>query len=269
MQTVLNRIWPGIPKVNHGFLVTWLFVGQFLWPVSPLMGQQNTGRDPLSLVLVKTNIGLYLPHGILAQRFGPGAVVGFDVTKKTEKGWMFSVSGGHMFGGQVLENEILKNIATPSGDIITQAGVFEDYRLRQFGWLLYLRAGKLFDIIGPNPNSGLVVQLGYGLMQHKIWIETPVNNSPQLTTEYKRGYDRLSNGMSFNPFIGYMHLSDNKLINYYIGLDWHVGLTQNRRTINYDSGLRDDRQRFDSMIGLKAGWILPLYKRSEKALLFY
>jgi hypothetical protein len=231
--------------------------------------QQNTAKDGLGIVLVKTHLGGYFPTGILAERFGPGATVGLDISYKTTKGWMFSISGSHMFGGGVRERNILSNISTEGGDIITQTGVFEDYRLKQFGWLLYGRIGKILPIIGPNPNSGLLIELGTGLMQHKIWIETPMNNSPQLTTEYKRGYDRLSNGLSLNPFIGYQHLSNNKLINYYVGLDVHIGMTENRRTINYDTGLRDDRQRTDLMIGIKAGWILPLYKRAEKAMLFY
>lgn len=231
--------------------------------------QQNTQAEGLNLILVKTHISLYLPQLTLAERYGPGSVVGLDITYKTKKGWMYSISGGHMFGGTVRETDIMANIATPSGDIITQSGVFEDYRLRQFGWLLYGRVGKIFPVIGPNPNSGLMLELGGGLMQHKIWIETPVNNSPQLSSVYKRGYDRLSNGYSLNPFLGYQHLSNNKLINFYIGLDVHVGFTQNRRTLNYDTGMRDDRQRTDLMTGIKAGWILPLYKRAEKALLFY
>jgi hypothetical protein len=233
------------------------------------VAQQNTAKEGLGIVLIKTHLGGYTPVGILAERFGTGATVGLDISYKTSKGWMFSISGSHMFGGTVRERNILNNISTDGGDVITQSGVFEDYRLKQFGWLLYGRIGKIFPVVGPNPNSGLLIELGTGLMQHKIWIETPMNNSPQLTTEYKRGYDRLSNGLSLNPFIGYQHLSNNKLINYYVGLDVHIGLTENRRTINYDTGMRDGRQRTDLLIGIKAGWILPLYKRAEKAMLFY
>lgn len=231
--------------------------------------QQNPARDELSLVLVKPNIGLYLPGGDMKNRFGPGAIVGLDVAWKSKSNWQFSLSGGHIFGARVLEDNIMSNISTPSGDIITEAGVFEDYRLRQFGWALYGRVGKVFTIIGPNPNSGLLLQLGYGILQHKIWIETPRGNSPQISTDYKMGYDRLSNGMSFNPFIGYQHLSDNRLINFYVGVDFHYGLTQNRRTVNFDTQMPDTRQRQDLLLGLKAGWILPLYKRDEKAMLFY
>lgn len=233
------------------------------------LAQQDPSRDELSLVLVKPNIGLYFPGGDLDERFGPGAIVGLDIAYKLKNNWQFSVSGGHIFGAQVRETDIMRNITTSSGDIITEAGVFEDYRLRQFGWAVYGRVGKVIPVVGPNQNSGLLLQLGYGIMQHKIWIETPRGNSPQISTEYKKGYDRLSNGMSFNPFVGYQHLSDNRLINFYIGVDFHYGLTQNRRTVNFDTQMPDTRQRTDLLLGLKAGWILPLYKRDEKAMLFY
>jgi hypothetical protein len=234
-----------------------------------IQAQQDPSRDALSLVLVKPHGGIYLPGGHLSQRFGPGAMVGLDVAYKTKGNWQFGLSGSHVFGAPVRENNIMRNITTSSGDIITESGVFEDYRLRQFGWAVYGKVGKIIPVVGPNPNSGLLVELGYGILQHKIWIETPRNNSPQISTEYKKGYDRLSNGMSFNPFIGYQHLSDNKLINFFIGVDFHYAITQNRRTVNFDTGLPDTQQRTDLMLGLKAGWILPLYQRAEKAMLFY
>lgn len=249
--------------MKHRYLLLFLLITASSW------AQQNPARDELSLLLVKPNIGMYLPGGDMKDRFGPGAIVGLDIAWKSKSNWQFSVSGGHVFGATVREDNIMRNISTPSGDIITEAGVFEDYRLRQFGWALYGRVGKVIPVVGPNPNSGLLVQLGYGLLQHKIWIETPRGNSPQISTEYKKGYDRLSNGMSFNPFIGYQHLSDNRLINFYVGVDFHYGLTQNRRTVNFDTQMPDTRQRQDLLLGLKAGWILPLYKRDEKAMLFY
>ncbi|MFN3528630.1 MAG: hypothetical protein ACK417_01740 [Bacteroidia bacterium] len=250
--------------------IKWLIVLALVFVVMKSKAQlQNPGSQELGLMLVKTNIGLYQTTGIMAERFGPGATVGLDIGYKSKKGWLFTISGAHMFGGDIRETDIMSNISTAGGDVITRAGVFEDYRLRQFGWLLYGKVGKIFPVIGPNPNSGLMLELGYGLMQHKIWIETPVNNSPQLSAEYKRGYDRLSNGQSINTFLGYQHLSDNKLINFYIGIDLHTGFTENRRTINYNTQSRDDRKRTDLMIGIRGGWILPLYKRAEKAMLFY
>ena len=163
-------------------IVTCLFLALATWA----MAQQDPSRDALPLVLVKPHGGVYLPGGHLAERFGPGAMVGLDVAYKTKSNWQFSVSGSHIFGAPVRETDIMRNITTSSGDIITEAGVFEDYRLRQFGWAVYGKVGRVFPVVGPNPNSGLLLSLGYGILQHKIWIETPRNNSPQISTEYKK-----------------------------------------------------------------------------------
>jgi hypothetical protein len=42
------------------------------------------------------------------------------------------------------------------------------------------------------------------------------------------------------------------------------GFTQNRRTVNIDTGLKDDRKRMDFFLGLKVGWIIPLFKKLPK-----
>lgn len=233
------------------------------------LAQPANPREPMRSMQVKSWVGMYLPAGDMADRFGNNALVGLDLSYQFKNGWIVGASGGHFFGNQVRERDIMSNIATPSGDIITENGFFENYRLRPFGWAIYGHVGKILPVFGPNKNSGLLIQLGVGVMQHKIWIETPKLASPQLAGDYKKGYDRLTNGLSLNQFIGYHHLSNNKLINFYIGLDLHQGFTQNRRTLNYNTGMADTRQRLDLLIGLKAGWILPLYKRTEKALLYY
>lgn len=231
--------------------------------------QLITPKDPMNIVQVKTWTGFYTPAADLAERFGPMAQVGFEVSYQLKSGWVLGAGGGHIFGNNVRERDIMSNIATPNGDIITEDGVFENYRLRPFGWSIYGRVGKVFPLFGPNPNSGLLIDLGVGVMQHKIWIETPRLASPQLAGDYKKGYDRLTNGLSLNQFIGYQHLSNKKLINFYVGFDFHQGFTQNRRTVNFNTGLADTRNRLDMLVGLKVGWILPLYGRESKEILFY
>ncbi len=231
--------------------------------------QVTDPSKPIRVFQVNTWAGYYASMGNLSQRFGPGALVGLELSQQFKNGWKLGLSGGHFFGAEVLERDIMSNIATPSGDIITEAGIFEDYRLRSFGWALYGRLGKVFPIAGSNPNSGILIDLGVGVFQHKIWIETPTINSPQLMGDYKKGYDRLTNGLSINPFIGYQYLSNNKLINFYAGVDFHNAWTQGRRTVNFNTGLADNTPRIDQLIGFRAGWILPLYRRAEKELMFY
>ena len=224
---------------------------------------------PLSISSVQTHMGILLPAGDLAKRFGAAGQVGLEFGRIVRGKWLMGGNITHLFSNSVREQDIFSNIATESGDVITRDGVFEDYRLRMFGWLMSVRIGHLIPINPARPNRGFSMELGFGLMQHKIRIETPVLNSPQLSAEYKRGYDRLSNGLCVSPALGYLHYAPNRRINYFIRLEGHVAQTRNRRTVNYDTGLPDHRLRRDALWGLRVGWILPLYRRAEKEVNFF
>ena len=224
---------------------------------------------PLSISSVQTHIGILMPAGDMAERFGVAGQVGLEFGRIARGKWLVGGSFTHLFSNSVRERDIFSNIATESGDVITRDGVFEDYRLRMFGWLMSARIGRLIAIDPTRPNRGLSLELGVGVMQHKIKIETPVLNSPQLSADYKRGYDRLSNGLCLSPALGYLHYAPNRRINYFIRLEGHVAQTRNRRTVNYDTGLPDHRLRRDALWGFRAGWILPLYRRAEKEVNFF
>jgi signal transduction histidine kinase len=218
---------------------------------------------------VHTVYGLYRASGDLENRFGTSSIVGLELQRQSPRaGWVWSLRGGHLFGGQVKEIALFGAIATPDGDIITANGIFEDYRLRQFGWFVEGRLGKIIFPLGPQ-GSGIRFDLGMGMLQHKIWIETPNNNSPQLSGEYKRGYDRLCDGLSLSQNLTYQYLAANRRINFQIGLDLIQAFTRERRTVRYDTGLPAHAARHDLLNGLKISWILPIYERSEKAELYF
>ncbi|MFM8976950.1 MAG: hypothetical protein ACKOJE_02755 [Bacteroidota bacterium] len=236
-------------------------------PNKPRLLQYPPWKRPLWQV--HTVYGLYSAGGDLGNRFGPSSIVGLELQRQTPpNGWIWSLRGGHLFGAQVKETSLFGAIATASGDIITANGVFEDYRLRQFGWFVEGRLGKIVFPMGPQ-GSGIRLDLGIGMLQHKIWIETPNNNSPQLSSEYKRGYDRLCDGLSLSQSLTYHYLSVNRLINFQVGVDLIQAFTRERRSVRYDTGLPAHDARRDLLDGLKFSWILPIYERSEKADLYF
>jgi hypothetical protein len=128
----------------------------------------------------------------------------------------------------------------------------------------------MFAIIKSRPNSGLVLNMGVGLIQHKIRIEVIGNNVPQLAKAYKKGYDRLSNGLLLSQDLGYLYLSDNRLLNIYFGFECMEGFTQSRRSFDYDKMQRDTKKRLDILYGVKIAWILPVYgSRGPKGVYTY
>ncbi|MBM3919092.1 MAG: hypothetical protein FJ344_06290 [Sphingomonadales bacterium] len=238
-------------------------------PRIPNLRKPVIATTPLSISSVQTHMGILMTAGDLAQRFGAAGQVGLDFCRIAQGKWLMGGSITHLFSNSVREQDIFSNISTESGDVITRDGVFEDYRLRLFGWLMSARIGRLILFDPSRPNRGLSIELGVGIMQHKIRIETPVLNSPQLSADYKRGYDRLSNGLCLSPALGYLHYAPNRRINYFIRLEGNLAQTRNRRTVNYDTGLPDHRLRRDALWGVRAGWILPLYRRAEKEVNFF
>ena len=167
------------------------------------------------------------------------------------------------------EDSIFDHLTTSSGNIISSQGTYASIFVYQRGWHFSARAGKLFPLFGPNPNSGLRVDLGAGYLMHKLRIEDGDNITPQLGPEYRKGYDRLTAGFALSQFIGYHHQSNKKRVNFFIGFELVQGFTSNQRAWNFDQRARDDRSRIDLLYGIKAGFIIPMYPQSAKNSRYY
>lgn len=231
--------------------------------------QVSIRDSSISTPLLGFSFGVHLPEGDLVKRFGPNSDVGFSYMHKTKKNWIYTGHISYLFGKEVKENGILDSIRDNNGYIIDQNGQYADVRLYERGWNIYAGGGKLFPVWGPNPNSGILAMGGIGFLQHKIRIEDIGNQSPQLTGDYKKGYDRLTNGLAFTEFIGYLYLSNRRLVNFYAGVEFTQGFTQSRRSWDYDLMRKDETKRTDLLWGVRAGWVLPLYKRAANKFYYY
>lgn len=222
--------------------------------------------------MVCSSYSLQIPEGDMAERFGVNSSIGIQFLLKTKKNWIMGLSGDFMFGNTVHENGILDSIKTSDGFLISMKGKLVDSRFLERGFNGFVKAGKLFPVWGPNKNSGVVAIFGVGFLQHKIRIELideDADQVPQLSEEIKKGYDRLSRGIALNQSVGYIFLSNNRIANFYAGIDITEAFTKNIRGFNYDLMKKDDAQRTDVLIGFRVGWILPLYKRAPKEFYTY
>ncbi len=188
---------------------------------------------------------------------------------KPKKNWLIGADGFFMFRDTIKETGILNSISTSDGNVIDGNGTFADIRLYERGFHVGIKAGKLFPVLGPNKNSGIVVLIGGGLLQHKIRIENPESAAPQIKGDYKKGYDRLTNGFALSEFVGYMYLGNSRLVSFFAGFEFTQAWTKNRRSYNFDMMGPDNTKRFDLLSGFKIGWIIPLYKRSPDKFYYY
>jgi len=204
------------------------------------------------------------PSFDMEERFGDNAMVGLGFYIKNYKNLMYGIEGNFLFGGTVKEPGILSNLRTEAGEILDNDGRISTVFIQERGYIINLCVGKLFNFAGPNPNSGLMLKLGAGFMQHKIRYEHQVNEINQLEGDYLKGYDRLSNGVMISQFVGYHYMSNSRLANFMLGFEFIEGFTQGRRDINFDTKTTDTESRFDMLYGVRVGWIVPFYKRKPE-----
>ncbi len=205
-----------------------------------------------------------MPAGDMKDRFGVSSNVGGDFMVKNKKNWIFGADFHYIFGSDIKENSILDGMKTKLGEIIGQDGQYADIAISERGYTTCAKIGKIFPLGKPNKNSGIIFTTGAGFMQHKIRMDVSNNTAPQLTKETKKGYDRLTNGFMLDHFLGYMFLSNKRLMNFYCGFEFTQAFTKCRRSYNWDTMQRDTKSRYDVLYGFRIGFIIPFYKRAGK-----
>ncbi len=236
--------------------------------LNTLFAQVNIKDSSIFTPMIGISYGYQFSAGDMVKRFGNSSSLQLNVDFKTRNYFTFGINGSYLFGKKVKES-LFDSISNSDGSIINTDGQFADIRLYERGYTISVTLGKMFPFKNPNPNSGIVFNVGFGFIQHKIRIETIGNNVPQLSKKYKKGYDRLSNGFLLSENLGYLYLSNNRLVNFYIGLECMQGFTKNRRSFNYDQMKQDTKKRLDVLYGAKVAWILPLYKKAPQAFYYY
>ena len=218
-------------------------------------------QDSSFVSMISASYGFQIPSGDLADRFGVSSSIGTSFNIKTKKNWIFGIEADYIFGNNVKEDNILDSLKTSKGNILSLEGEFANYVFYERGFFLALSVGKVIPLHFSNPNSGILIKTKIGFLQHHIRIENEANNTPAILDDYTKGYDRLSNGISSNIFVGYIHFANNNITNFYAGLELTYAHTKNRRDYNFDLMKKDDSQRVDIFIGIKVGWLLKFKKR--------
>lgn len=218
-------------------------------------GRSNAGKA----ILFNFSYAPQLPLGELSERFGVSFSAGLSADYLTENNWLFGAQGQFIFGNRVQE-DVLAGLRTEAGDIIGNDRSPADIQLRQRGNYYGLRVGRLIGLFKENPRSGLRIDLGAGLLQHRIRFQKdPFRSVPQLEGEYSKGYDRLTNGLALYQFIGYQVIGKRNSVNLIAGFEFIEGFTKNRRAFNFDTRTVDTDQRLDILAGFRIGFSLPMY----------
>ena len=211
-------------------------------------------------ILAKFNVGLQLPGKDLAIRFGTNNAAGVSVELLGNKSNLIAGSDFSYFFSKKVKEDPLAKLVNYDTYIYGNDKGLSSYLLRERGFVWQGYVGKLFLLDKKSRNrSGIRFTLGVGYMQHKIRLQDDSRSIAQLYTDYRKGYDRLTGGLSISQYIGYQYLSENRRINFSLGFDFTQGFTKSKRDWDFDLKSKNINARLDILNGIRATWILPFY----------
>jgi hypothetical protein len=225
--------------------------------------------EPNNAVLFSPHYVAQFPFGDMADRFGFNNVFGFQITGKIKKNWLIGGEGGFIFGTKVREGYVLNNISTATGQFISQNNDIITVNPQEQGFEIKVHAGKIIPFSEKYPDAGLLFLTGFGLLQHKIAINVKGSSLPQLDKTYRTGYDRMANGPVISQFIGGIFMGRKKYINAYAGVQFDVAFTQGRRSYDFFLERPLNDKRVDMFLGIRVGWVLPVFLQSSEKEYFY
>ncbi len=234
--------------------------------ISSGYAQRNIRDTTVSAFIFHAAYSFQIPSGDLTEYYGVNSTIGGGVSYKTSQNWLHSFTANFIFGDQITNRqEVLSMVATSDGEVIDGNGTFTSIALYERGFHLQAKTGKVFSVLGPNPNSGIFVMGGLGYLQHRIRIETQFGTAPQIMGDYAKGYDRMRGGIALTGELGYLLMSNSRVLNFSISLEMVQAWTKNLRPYDFIGMKYNDNTRFsDTYLGVKIHWMIPTYQRAPE-----
>jgi hypothetical protein len=234
-----------------------------------LLPAQSIRDSSLQMHMFSFHVSTHIPGGDVATRYGQNMGLGGSYWLKTKSNWLLSADFTFLYSDKFKEDSILNGLRDEDGYFITTYGEQMYPTISERGFYTGLRAGKLFPVIGPNKNSGLMVTASAGLLQYKTFFRLEENSIPILTDDYVKLIDYLTNGFALNQFIGYLHLDNEQPINFYAGFEFHQAWTMCRRDWLYNLHGPDTKLRHDFFFGVRVGWVFPVGKKTTGSYTYF
>ena len=224
------------------------------------------------MIWLDAHFAYHFPLGDLRTMFKNNFAVGPGFTFKSASNWTVGFHFDYMFGANMRDsaffNGTLANdqgIVIDGNGLVSQGGITAEGRY----WTVQADFGKIIPV-NRWKNSGIWLRLGAGYFSHRLRLDDFGNQYPQLEGNYAKGYDRRSGGFVLNQFVGYQFVRKNRMLNFYIGLEFHEMWTKpNRNYVFYEGPTDDMKAKFSGMVGFKAGWNIPLYERKTTTTFYY
>jgi len=245
-----------------------MFVNKTILIVALFFSARGAIAQSTSNISLHFSYGVDLPDGDLADRFGVdfNGAAGLDYIWKND--W-FAGYHAHMLLGSNVKEDVISNLRTTEGNLIGQQKNQAIVSLRQRAFLNGIHVGKFINISNSSFSHGPRISLGSSVLSHYIIFNDESATVNQLLGQYGSGYDRLTRGLTLEQFIGYQYKNDNGGVNVFGGFQFVQGFTQNVRPVDFDTRIRDDRNRIDLLFGVRLGVYIRLFEFGTAEQVYY
>ena len=224
------------------------------------------------MIWLDAHMAYLFPIGDLRTIFKSNFAVGPGFTFKSKHNWTVGFHVDYMFNANLRDpNYFNGTLANDEGVVIDGNGLVSHGGITAEGryWTIQANFGKIIPV-DRWKNSGIWLRIGGGYFSHRLRVDDVSKQYPQLEGDYAKGYDRRSGGFALNQFIGYEFVHKNRMLNFFIGVEFYEMWTKpNRNYIFFEGPTADIPYKFSGLIGLKAGWNIPLYEKKTTTTFYY
>ena len=208
--------------------------------------------------------------GDWSEQFGNNFSVGAHISRKFQSNIALSAEWDFLFGSDIPDRTgALGNLLTNDGNLININGSYAQVNINQRGSFASFGIEKTWPIRSSNQNSGINAGLYGGYTWHWLNVDNVGNDSPQIINDYENGYDRFSQGPHLRQSIGYIYLSNSRLVNFKVSLELTEIWSQDMRGFYYPTGILSTDPQFNLLYSLKLKWYIPIYLGGKKQEYYY
>lgn len=223
---------------------------------------------PEKAIIMKVGVGANAGIADLGKRFPVFATMPAELYFKTPKNLTFGIAYSPLLGNRVKIDSLYGGIVGPSQLIFDKNGFPGLIRYYMRGFTLQATAGKIFPLNEKWVHSGIEFRMGAGIMQHYIKARFDAGSIPQISDEYKAGYDRLTNGLCISETVNF-HYLNTETVSFFAGISLGQAFTKNRRSWDYSTMKKDETLRKDLYLGLQAGVLIPVSLKGSASTDYY
>lgn len=230
-----------------------------------IYAQKDIKKAPISTFMFQATYSYQFPGADTKVLFGNNSTIGGSLCYKTGKNWLWSFNGNFIFGNNlnISRHDLLGVILTSDNELISGDGIYSSYSLFERGYHFQAKVGKVFSVLAPNPNCGFFVNIGLGYVSTRIrsefssYITPPAN----LADDYRYGYDRMRGGFAYSGEIGYLYLSNSRILNFSVSFEFIQAHTNPMREWDFNLMKKDTDSYLDRFCGIRIAIYIPTYRR--------